>query len=97
MTAGSLAEARTIARSLVAEKLAACVNLIDGMESFYEWEGEVHNEREIVLIAKTQASLFDQLKKRVLELHSYECPCVVAIDLADGHPEFLKWVADQTA
>ena len=96
MTAGSLAEARLIAQALVAERLAACVNLIDGMESHYEWEGEVQTAREIVLIAKTRADLFDALKQRVLELHSYDCPCVVALDLSDGHPKFLKWIAAQT-
>lgn len=97
MTVGSTDEARTIASALIREKLAACVNLIQPMESFYEWEGEVRNDSEIVLIAKTRRTLFQALEKRVIELHSYDCPCVVALNIADGHPAFLQWIAAETA
>ena len=96
MTAGSLENARKIARHLVQEKLAACVNLIPGMESYYEWKGQAENENELVLIAKTRSELFGRLRERVLELHDYECPCIVALSLTDGHPEFLDWLGTQT-
>ncbi|MEQ9364227.1 MAG: divalent cation tolerance protein CutA, partial [Leptospirales bacterium] len=54
------------------------------------------NDREVVLIAKTRRDLFEKLRERVIEVHSYDCPCVVALDIADGHPAFLDWIAAET-
>lgn len=96
MTAGSLDEARQIASALVAERLAACANLLPGMESVYRWQGKVESETEIVIIAKTRESLFEQLRARIVELHSYDCPCIVALPITDGHPEFLSWIRQNT-
>ncbi len=97
MTAGDIAEARLIARTIVDERLAACANILPEMESFYHWDGAVQSDREVVIIAKTPRRLFEKLRERVVELHSYDCPCVVALDLVDGHPAFLDWIAAQTA
>ncbi len=97
ITAGSEEEARSIARTIVAEKLAACVNILPNMNSFYEWNGEVHDDRELVLICKTRAENFERLKTRVVELHSYDCPCVVELELKRGHAPFLEWIEAQTA
>jgi len=85
-------EARRIGRTLVEERLAACVNILDGMNSMYWWEGKVQDEREAVLIAKTKESRAPELIARVKALHSYSCPCVVAMAVVAGNPDFLDWV-----
>ena len=95
MTAGSAEEARLIGEALVAEQLAACVNLIDGMTSIYRWEGEVQRETETVLIAKTTERLVIALTDRVRALHSYDCPCVLSLPIDSGNTDFLNWMSDQ--
>lgn len=97
MTAGSADEARRIARSLVEERLAACVNLIDGMGSVYRWEGRVEEGTETVMIAKTLASRFESLRARVRELHSYETPCIVTLPLGKGDAPYLDWIATESS
>lgn len=96
MTAGGLEEARRIARELVENRLAACVNIIDGMSSFYWWEGKIQDDRETVLIAKTRASLIPSLIEKVKSLHSYTVPCIVTLPILEGHEPFLKWVHEET-
>lgn len=96
MTAGTADEARRIAAALVAERLVACANVIDGMNSIYRWEGEVRTDSEAVLIAKTRTALVDTVTARVRALHSYSCPCVVALPIAGGNPAFLDWIAQET-
>jgi periplasmic divalent cation tolerance protein len=93
MTAGSLEEARKIARELVEAKLAACVNLIDNMNSFYLWDGRLQDDREVVLIAKTTAARIADLTARVRAIHSYDCPCVVSLPVEGGNRAFLDWIA----
>ena len=97
MTAGTADEARRIGAALVEERLAACANVIDGMTSIYRWEGEVRNDSEAVLIAKTRNELLDAVVARVKALHSYDCPCVVGLTIAGGNPDFLDWIAAETA
>lgn len=97
MTAGSAAEAREIGRSLVAERLAACVNIVDRMSSLYWWNDQIEEGQETVLIAKTRTALVETLTERVKALHSYDCPCVVRIDVAGGNPDFLAWIESETA
>ena len=97
MTAGSVAEARAIGASLVERRLAACINILPGMLSQYRWEGSVQTDEEAVLIAKTRTELVDALTAHVREIHSYDCPCVVAVPIEGGNPEFLQWIADETA
>jgi len=96
ITAPSRAEAEKIARALVQEKLAACVNIISGARSIYMWEGKLAEEDEVLLIAKTRTSLFESLRKFVKTLHSYECPCIVAVPIAAGHQPYLDWVQKET-
>ncbi len=96
MTAGSADEARTIGRALVEEQLAACVNLIDGMRSIYRWNAELQEDAETVLIAKTRDDLVDALTDRVRALHSYDCPCVIALPMVAGNPDFLDWIGRET-
>lgn len=94
MTAANAVEARTIARALVRERLAACVNILGPIQSIYRWKGAIEKGREVAFCAKTTRARFTALCKRVCALHSYEVPCIVAVPLAAGHPPFLGWIAD---
>jgi periplasmic divalent cation tolerance protein len=85
-----------IARTLVEEQLAACVSITPGVRSIYRWQGKVETSDEIALVAKTRASLFALLEKRVKELHSYECPCIVAWPIKQGHRPYLEWIEAET-
>lgn len=96
ITAGSHEEAARIGRALVEERLAACVNIIDGMTAIYRWQGTVEEAVETVLIAKTRATLFDALTARVKDLHSYSVPCVLELPVGRGNPPYLDWLRDGT-
>jgi periplasmic divalent cation tolerance protein len=96
MTAATPEEARRIGRALVEERLAACVNIIPGMTSFYRWQGNIDEGRETVLIAKTRQALVERLTARVKALHSYAVPCVVALPILGGNPDFLQWIGEET-
>ena len=96
MTAESPNEAERIGRTLVEERLAACVNLLGPMESIYWWNEKVETSTEIAFIAKTREDLVEPLTRRVAELHSYECPCIVALPIEHIHKPFADWIADQT-
>ncbi len=97
VTVGSHDEALTIARTAVAERLAACANILGEITSVFRWEGKVEEDGEVSLILKTRADFADALTERVLELHSYDCPCVVAIPVTAGNPAFLQWIGEETA
>ena len=97
MTASSSEEARAIGRRLVEARLAACANILPGMESIFHWQGRLETAQETVLIAKTRAVLVDQLAAMVRELHSYDCPCVVALPITAGNPAYLRWLGQETA
>ena len=97
ITAGSKEEAEHIARTLVGERLAACVNILDKMNSIYFWEGKLQNDQECVMIAKTTAARVPALTVKVKALHSYDCPCIVSLPIQDGNPAFLEWVAEEVA
>ena len=96
VTASSKDEARRIGRELVESRLAACVNVIDGVNSMYWWEGKVQDGAEAVLIAKTKEALVPELIEKVKALHSYTCPCVVSLPILNGNPDFLKWIESET-
>jgi len=89
-------EAMAIGKGLVEEQLVACVNILEGMTSMYWWQGKVEEEQEVILIAKTQSSLFEKVNEKVLELHSYEVPCVIAFPIVAGNNEYLDWITDST-
>jgi len=97
MTCADKAEARKIGRVLVESRLAACVNILDPMESLYWWDGAVQNDQETVLIAKTTIEKVAQLRKQVVSLHSYECPCIVSLPIDSGHEAYLDWIRAQVA
>ncbi len=92
MTAGDTEEAKKIAGELVASRLAACVNILDNMNSVYMWQGKLQEDSEVVLIAKTTRAHVPQLVEKVKSLHSYDCPCIVSLPVLDGHQPFLEWI-----
>ncbi len=96
MVASSAEEAKHIAETLVRERLAACANYLGKMTSFYWWDGDVQNGAEHAVLFKTTKDLFKLLETRVLELHSYDCPCVISWDIQDGSPAYLDWIRSET-
>ncbi|WP_299440539.1 divalent-cation tolerance protein CutA [uncultured Rhodospira sp.] len=96
MTAGSHDEAVRIGHDLVAERLAACVNVLGPMTSVYEWQGRTQEDTEVAFLAKTRRAQVDALTARVKALHSYDCPCVVVLPIDGGNPAFLQWLSEQT-
>ena len=95
MTVGNKAEAMAIGNELVSHRLAACVNIIDQMNSIYRWDGEVQIDSEVVMIAKTTSSNVPELIEIVKANHSSECPCIVSIPTNGGNPAFLNWISQE--
>jgi len=90
--------ARDLARPLVEERLVACVNIVPGLTSIYRWEGKVCEDGESLLVMKTRAALMEQLSARIVELHPYDVPEVIALPLSpgEGNPAYLDWLLEQT-
>ena len=95
-TCPDLATAERIATTLVEERLAACVNRVTGVASTYRWQGEVQHGNEILLLIKTTGERFDAVRERIVALHPYELPEIVAVDVARGLPAYLDWIARET-
>ncbi len=95
ITVGDTQEARTLGRQLVESKLAACVNIIDNMNSMYVWEGQLQDDKEVILIAKTTEARVAELIEKAKALHSYDCPCILSIPVSGGNKEFLDWIANE--
>lgn len=94
ITAESMDEASRVARALVEEKLAACCNIVPQIRSIYEWEGQVQDDPEVLLIVKTTQQRLADLTARATELHSYDVPEVIALPITGGSRPYLDWVAD---
>jgi periplasmic divalent cation tolerance protein len=92
MTAAHREEAGRIAETLVGERLAACVQILPELQSIYRWQGEVARESEILLLAKTTRAKFDELERKVREIHSYDTPEIVAIPVAAISGPYLSWL-----
>jgi len=90
-------EAEKIADALVGERLAACCSLVPDLFSIYRWKGEIHREPEVLLIAKTRRDLFEKLRERVVALHSYEVPEIVALPIVAGDEPYLDWIRRESA
>jgi periplasmic divalent cation tolerance protein len=88
--------ATRIARALVEERLAACVNRLPGVHSVYRWQAKVIDDAEVLLVIKTTSGRFEALRDRLVELHPYEVPELIAIEVSGGHGAYLDWIAATT-
>lgn len=91
-TCGSEEEAQRLARLLVEERLAACVQIVPQVRSVYRWRGQVEESGEWLLLVKSRRDLFGELRKRLRAAHTYELPEIVALAVVDGEPDYLAWI-----
>lgn len=96
ITCANRDEALSLAHALVGERLVACANITDNVTSIYRWQGEIERSTESILIAKTQADKIEAATALVKKLHSYTTPCVVALPVLNGNPDFLSWIRTET-
>ncbi|MBI5756361.1 MAG: divalent-cation tolerance protein CutA [Nitrospirae bacterium] len=96
ITAGSMDEGEKIANFLVENHLAACVNVVPSVESFFFWEGKSDRQSEVLLVAKSRKALLDNIIGYVKEIHSYSVPEIIAIPVIGGSDNYLKWVRETT-
>jgi periplasmic divalent cation tolerance protein len=94
VTVPSADQGAVLGRVLVEERLAACVNVLSPVRSIYCWQGEIEDASEALLLIKTRAERFERLRTRVLELHPYTCPEILALSAEAGHEGYLQWVAE---
>lgn len=96
ITASGEEEAAQIAKALVEARLAACVNIAGNIRSIYRWQGKIEDESEFLMIAKTKTELFDGLREKVKELHSYSVPEIIAIPIIKASNDYLNWLKEET-
>ena len=96
VTCGSEEEALKIANALVESRLAACANLVAPIRSIYRWEGKIWDEKEWLLIIKTEKHRFEELEKRVKSLHSYSAPEIISLPIVEGSSAYLNWIRENT-
>jgi periplasmic divalent cation tolerance protein len=89
-----MAEARKIGRAVVEKELAACANIVAGVESIYRWKGKVEQAREVLVVMKTSATRLRELEREVKRLHSYDVPEFIALPIVAGSKEYLKWIGE---
>lgn len=97
ITASHEDEAKKIGKTIVEQKIAACVNIVPRIHSIYWWKGKIDESSETLLIVKTVKDNTDKVIELVKQLHSYEVPEVIAIDIAKGNPSYLSWIKDSVA
>ena len=96
VTAADADQLAGLTRTLVEERLAACGHQIAAIRSVYRWEGAVHDEPEARVALHTRRALVEALTARVVALHPYDVPCVIALPLVGGNPAYLRWIAEET-
>lgn len=92
ITAPDMSTATALAKTLIEEKLAACINILPQMQSYYRWEGKVTKDSEIPIFAKTTANLEKKLINKVKEIHPFDIPCIISLNIEGGNLDFLKWI-----
>ncbi|MCM8791699.1 MAG: divalent-cation tolerance protein CutA [Candidatus Omnitrophica bacterium] len=92
VTCASRREAKRIAISLIKERLVACVNIIDKVESFFWWQGKVDYAKEFLLIIKSNKKKFPKIEKKIKELHSYKVPEIITLEIVEGEKNYLRWL-----
>lgn len=92
VTTSGLSESRKIARKIVEEKLAACVNIVPSIESIYLWKGEIEEDSESLMFIKTRTDLVEKVIKRIEKIHSYDTPCILEISLKRGSENYFNWI-----
>lgn len=95
-TAGTLDLARKIASTLVEDRTAACVNIVPNVCSIYRWEGKVCEDSEFLLLIKSRAERFEDIRATIKRLHSYQVPEIIALPVGSGDPQYLRWIAECT-
>ncbi|MCC6759269.1 MAG: divalent-cation tolerance protein CutA [Candidatus Omnitrophica bacterium] len=96
VTAKDRAQGRKIAQHLVEKKLAACVNIVDGIESYYRWEGKLERSKEVLLVIKARKTHFAKVAKAVKAVHGYQVPEIIALPVIAGEKKYLMWLAGET-
>jgi periplasmic divalent cation tolerance protein len=92
ITTSEILESKKIAKKLLEERLVACTNIIPQITSLYLWKGDIEMDNESILIAKTRKDKVEQVILRVKELHSYETPCILQLEVKEGSEEYLQWM-----
>ncbi|MGM7448564.1 UNVERIFIED_ORG: periplasmic divalent cation tolerance protein [Idiomarina abyssalis] len=93
-TTDSSDSAKQLARSLLEKKLVACVNIVPNMTSIYSWQGELHEDHEWLLLIKSTAERFSDIKSTISAIHPYDSPELISINIEDGLPDYLTWIQD---
>lgn len=96
ITAPNEDEAAKIAKAIVKDRFAGCVNIIKNMRSIYSWQGKIEDEPEVLMVVKTQAKLFEPLSIKVKELHSYSVPEIIALPIVEGSEDYIRWLKEVT-
>jgi len=97
VTVGSADEGDRLARALVESRLAACVNRVRAVQSIYRWQGKIESSDEELLIVKTRRDLFERLKEKIQQLHSYQVPEIIALPIIEGNENYLRWLDEELA
>ncbi len=95
ITTSDVSESKKIAIKLLEEKLAVCINIIPTIESLYLWKHEIEEDTESIMVVKTKSRLVDEVIKRVEDIHSYEIPCILEININKGSKNYLKWMESE--
>lgn len=97
ITAANREEAILVCRDLLGARLVACANIVEHATSLFWWQGAIEQETEILIIAKTVSLHVDRVTERVKALHTYDCPCVIAVPIEGGNPDYIAWIAKETS